>query len=58
MSDDLLKQREVDVIDIVVDEVDPKYYKKEEDPKIFKSSKTGRGPLESGWRVRAICGIE
>ena len=26
-----------------------KDYKMEEDPKLFKSSKTGRGPLSSNW---------
>lgn len=30
--------------------ISPKDYKKEQDPAIFKSVKTGRGPLGSGWK--------
>jgi len=41
--------REVDFIDIVTEKVDAKYYKKEEDPLLFVSQKTGRGPLKEGW---------
>eukprot|EP01118_Nematostelium_gracile_P008741 TRINITY_DN289_c0_g1_i1.p1 TRINITY_DN289_c0_g1~~TRINITY_DN289_c0_g1_i1.p1 ORF type:complete len:292 (-),score=74.15 TRINITY_DN289_c0_g1_i1:39-914(-) len=40
-----LKQREVEYINIATDPVDPRYYKEEEDPKLFTSKKTGRGPL-------------
>ena len=47
-SDKLLK-REVDYIDIANDPVDSKDYKREEDPTIFKSEKTGRGPLSASW---------
>ncbi|KAM9954384.1 hypothetical protein ACTFIW_003925 [Dictyostelium discoideum] len=44
-----LKQRHVDFIDIANDQ--PKEYIKEEDPKIFKSVKTERGPLDDPkWR--------
>jgi len=50
LSDADLKQREVDVVDIVTEEVDPKYYKKEEDPKLYVSKKTGRGGFTSGWQ--------
>lgn len=35
-----------DVIDLVKDEGD---YVKEEDPKLFVSEKTGRGPLTDSW---------
>jgi len=49
VPDNLLAERQVDYIDIVSEEVDPKYYKKEEDLRIFKSEKTGRGPYEKGW---------
>lgn len=38
-----------DVIDIVKDPVTSDY-KKEEDPKLYKSSKTGRGPLTESWK--------
>jgi len=50
LSPEILNQREVDYIDIVTDTVDPRYYKKEEDPKFFTSQKTGRGPLQEGWK--------
>lgn len=46
---DVLKDREVDHIDIAFDQV-TKQYKRQEDPTVFHSSKTGRGPLTEGWR--------
>jgi hypothetical protein len=47
-----LKQREIVNIDIVKDAVDTADYKKEEDPSVFKSEKTGRGPLsKANWMV-------
>ncbi|XP_075977918.1 cytoplasmic phosphatidylinositol transfer protein 1 [Anticarsia gemmatalis] len=45
-----LEQREVDFLDIAYDEIKPHHYKEAEDPKFFKSEKTGRGPLVEGWR--------
>ena len=39
-----------DYIDIVKDSVTGGDYKKEEDPKLFVSTKTGRGPLTDNWR--------
>jgi hypothetical protein len=45
LSPEKLKQREVVHIDIANDPVTPADYKPTEDPKIFKSQKTGRGPL-------------
>ena len=47
-----LKDRTVVNIDIANDSVDANDYKKDEDPKTFKSEKTGRGPLEGDWKVR------
>jgi len=44
-----LKTREVDLIDIANDPVDPAKYKAEEDPTIFQSVKTGRGKLQKDW---------
>ncbi|XP_076416588.1 membrane-associated phosphatidylinositol transfer protein 2 isoform X7 [Peromyscus maniculatus bairdii] len=38
-----------DIIDIVKDPVPPNEYKTEEDPKIFQSVKTRRGPLSDNW---------
>ncbi|XP_053694165.1 cytoplasmic phosphatidylinositol transfer protein 1 [Sabethes cyaneus] len=45
-----IEERKVDYVDIAFDELNPKHYKKEEDPKFFKSARTGRGPLVEGWR--------
>ncbi|KAG0191089.1 hypothetical protein DFQ28_000987 [Apophysomyces sp. BC1034] len=45
ISKDDLKKREVVIIDVANDKIDPKDYKPEEDPKLFHSEKTGRGPL-------------
>ncbi|XP_048199014.1 membrane-associated phosphatidylinositol transfer protein 2 isoform X2 [Perognathus longimembris pacificus] len=38
-----------DFIDIVKDPVPPNEYKTEEDPKLFQSAKTHRGPLSDNW---------
>ncbi|XP_069605273.1 cytoplasmic phosphatidylinositol transfer protein 1 [Ranitomeya imitator] len=43
-------EREVCFIDIACDEVPERYYKESEDPRSFKSEKTGRGLLRDGWR--------
>lgn len=48
---DKLSDRSVHYVDIAFDELSTnKHYKTEEDPKHFKSLKTGRGPLLEGWR--------
>ncbi|KAL5016500.1 hypothetical protein ScPMuIL_006089 [Solemya velum] len=44
------QQRVVDYLDIVKDPIPSNDYKREEDPKIFVSQKTGRGPLTESWR--------
>ena len=44
-----LKNRTVDVMDFVVDPISSADYLKEEDPKLFRSRKTGRGPLTDDW---------
>ena len=41
----------IDHVDIAFDEIQPKHFKEEEDPKVFRSIKTNRGPLVEGWRV-------
>ncbi|KAL3274254.1 hypothetical protein HHI36_015664 [Cryptolaemus montrouzieri] len=46
-----LAERIVEHIDIAYDEVSAKHYKEDEDPRFFKSKKTGRGPLVDGWRT-------
>ncbi|XP_062479253.1 membrane-associated phosphatidylinositol transfer protein 1 isoform X3 [Pezoporus occidentalis] len=43
------RQRVLDTIDIVRDPISPGEYKPEEDPKLYHSSKTGRGPLGDDW---------
>jgi len=48
-SPDERKRISVDLIDPVKDPFPSNYYKKEEDPKIFASEKTKRGPLTEDW---------
>ncbi|XP_069485073.1 membrane-associated phosphatidylinositol transfer protein 1 isoform X2 [Ambystoma mexicanum] len=43
------RQRIVDTIDIVRDVISMGEYKIEEDPKLYRSAKTGRGPLGEDW---------
>lgn len=47
-----IKKRQVEFIDIAMDPVEN--YVEAEDPMKFKSTKTGRGPLQEGWQVRMI----
>lgn len=49
LSDEILAQRQVELIDILTGYVDPAKYKPEEDPATYVSQKTGRGPLKEGW---------
>lgn len=49
LSQELLKKREVQIVDIANDSVLSKDYKPSEDPKKFVSQTTGRGPLEGKW---------
>ncbi|XP_076435238.1 phosphatidylinositol transfer protein 2-like [Babylonia areolata] len=50
LEDRELALREVDIIDIVRDPISSSDYRQDEDPKLFRSTKTCRGPLEDGWR--------
>lgn len=50
LTEEQTEAREVDFIDIAYDDMNPKHYKETEDPKFYKSTKTGRGPLVEGWR--------
>uniref|UniRef100_A0A3B3RAR6 Phosphatidylinositol transfer protein membrane associated 2 n=1 Tax=Paramormyrops kingsleyae TaxID=1676925 RepID=A0A3B3RAR6_9TELE len=43
------RQRTLDPIDIVKDPIPPHEYKAEEDPRLYKSVKTKRGPLQEDW---------
>lgn len=47
------RQRILDTIDIVRDAVAPGEYKVEEDPRLYRSAKTGRGPLADDWASKA-----
>lgn len=51
VPEDEYSQVTIDHVDIAFDEIQPKHYKEEEDPKVFKSVKTNRGPLVEGWRT-------
>lgn len=44
-----LRNRIVDLIDVVKDQLYGADYVREEDPKYFTSEKTGRGPLDENW---------
>ncbi|XP_024940264.1 protein retinal degeneration B isoform X4 [Cephus cinctus] len=44
-----LRNRVVDIIDVVKDQLYGADYVKEEDPKVYVSEKTGRGPLTESW---------
>ena len=46
-----LKERTVVNIDIANDPVASADFKADQDPKTFKSEKTGRGPLTGNWKV-------
>lgn len=46
-----LRNRIVDVIDVVKDQLQGADYVREEDPSVFVSQKTGRGPLNENWLV-------
>ncbi|CAB3378152.1 Hypothetical predicted protein [Cloeon dipterum] len=50
VSEEELANRQVEYVDIAFDEVVAKHYKEEEDPKLYKSEKTGRGVLIEGWK--------
>ncbi|XP_008416804.1 membrane-associated phosphatidylinositol transfer protein 2-like isoform X2 [Poecilia reticulata] len=43
------RQTTIDVIDIVTDPIPPHEYISEEDPKLYTSAKTQRGPLQDDW---------
>ena len=51
LEDKKLKKRTVVNIDIANDSVASADYKSDEDPKTFKSEKTGRGLLSGDWKV-------
>ncbi|XP_067933017.1 protein retinal degeneration B-like [Watersipora subatra] len=58
LSQAQLRSRTVDVLDFVKDPVSAGDYKKEEDPKLYVSAATGRGPLTHEWvKERTVKGV-
>ncbi|XP_006811996.1 membrane-associated phosphatidylinositol transfer protein 1-like, partial [Saccoglossus kowalevskii] len=49
LSSTELRNRLVDLIDVVKEQIPSGEYKREEDPRVYKSQKTGRGPLTEEW---------
>ncbi|KAL5477139.1 hypothetical protein EMCRGX_G023888 [Ephydatia muelleri] len=47
-----LNEREIVVMDMVTEQLTGHDYKQEEDPHLFRSQKTGRGPLMDDWRTK------
>lgn len=45
-----MQKRNVIIIDIANDPVGDKDYKTDEDPQLYHSQKTGRGPLTDDWQ--------
>ena len=54
MEDKLLKNRDVVLLDLATEPVEPKDYKPETDPARYHSQKTSRGPLHDGWIVSGL----
>ncbi|CAD5221268.1 unnamed protein product [Bursaphelenchus xylophilus] len=49
LSESELKQRQIDVMDFVNDPISSHDYTAEEDPRLYVSRRTGRGPLKENW---------
>ncbi|EDV21573.1 uncharacterized protein TRIADDRAFT_30191 [Trichoplax adhaerens] len=49
LSETELRARIIDHVNVVCDKVPNSEYKAEEDPKLYQSTKTGRGPLKEDW---------
>ncbi|CAG8533970.1 14303_t:CDS:2 [Ambispora leptoticha] len=45
VSPEILEKRQVVIIDVANDPIEQKDYKKDQDPKLYHSERTGRGPL-------------
>ncbi|XP_032086116.1 cytoplasmic phosphatidylinositol transfer protein 1-like [Thamnophis elegans] len=50
LNEKLLGDHDVMFLDIAFDEIPERYYRSLEDLRSFCSAKTGRGPLQEGWR--------
>ncbi|KAJ3597264.1 hypothetical protein NHX12_000792, partial [Muraenolepis orangiensis] len=46
-------EESISFLDILSDPIPDKHYKESEDLSLWRSDKTGRGPLEEGWRAQA-----
>ena len=53
LSDEILKKRQVEILDIGKDQVDDPDFSSAFDPRSHVSEKTGRGPLTESWMVRS-----
>ncbi|BFI39688.1 hypothetical protein MPTK2_7g02200 [Marchantia polymorpha subsp. ruderalis] len=53
LSEAELAIRKVDMVDIAMDKVAKRDYQEKLDPQLFSSTKTGLGPLRSGWQNNA-----
>ena len=53
LSKDLLKKRKVETLDVAALNKEEEGYKAENDPRVFLSTKTGRGKLVKGWETSA-----
>lgn len=58
LSGQELRNRAVDLIDVVTDQTYAAEYNREEDPKLFVSEKTGRGPLADTWLEEHWAAVE
>ncbi len=52
LPNEILKKRQVELLDISQDQVDDPDFSSAFDPTSFVSEKTGRGPLKADWMVK------
>jgi hypothetical protein len=58
LSEEQLKERTVEMLDIAYDEIDPSKYKEEEDPTIYVSTKTGMTKQSQSWQLTMVVQAE
>lgn len=51
---EILKKRHVELLNISKDQVDDADFSSAFDPRLFKSEKTGRGPITENWLVSKL----
>lgn len=54
LPNEILKERNVEILNIVNDQVDDVDFTSEVDPKTYNSRKTDRGPLKESWIVKSM----